>query len=61
MSKINLFSSLTLRDIYNSTLAYCPDTTKMKKVLCWKPKTSLDEGLRRTYAWAEKKLLHRQK
>ena len=43
------------------TYKYCPDTTKMKKVLCWKPNTSLDEGLRRTYAWAEKKLLHGQK
>ena len=38
------------------TYKYCADTTKMKKVLNWSPKTSLDEGLRRTYAWAKRKL-----
>ncbi len=39
------------------TYRYCPDTTKMKKLLNWTPKTPLDQGLKRTYKWAEKKLL----
>lgn len=38
------------------THRYCADTTKMKKVLGWTPQTSLDEGLRRTYEWAKRKL-----
>lgn len=38
------------------TYRYCADTTKMKKVLRWTPKFSLDEGLRRTYEWAREKL-----
>ncbi len=32
--------------------------SKAKKVLGWQPKVSLDEGLRRTYYWAEKKIKH---
>ena len=39
------------------TYKYCADTTKMKKTLEWKPRVSLDEGLRRTFKWAEKELL----
>ena len=35
------------------TYKYCADTSKMKHVLKWSPKTSLDEGLRRTYKWVE--------
>jgi len=42
------------------THRYCADTTKMKKVLGWSPRISLDEGLRRTYEWARGKL-HVQK
>ena len=38
------------------TYRYCADTSKMKRVLSWRPKTSLDEGLRRTYEWAKRKL-----
>jgi len=38
------------------TNRYCADTTKMKKILNWYPKTPLDEGLRRVYRWAEKEL-----
>jgi len=38
------------------THRYCADTTKMKKVLGWSPKISLDEGLKRTYKWAEREL-----
>ncbi|RLE51112.1 MAG: hypothetical protein DRJ33_06500, partial [Candidatus Methanomethylicota archaeon] len=38
------------------TNRYCADTTKMKQVLNWSPKTPLDEGLKRTYEWAKKKL-----
>ena len=38
------------------THRYSADTTKMKKVLEWSPKVSIDEGLRRTYEWAGKKL-----
>jgi nucleoside-diphosphate-sugar epimerase len=33
------------------------DMSKAKTVLDWEPEVSLDEGLRRTYAWAERKLL----
>ena len=36
---------------------YCADTTKMRRVLGWSPRTPLDLGLKRTYEWAEKKLL----
>jgi len=38
------------------TYRYCADTTKMKKVLEWSPRFSLDEGLRRTYEWARREL-----
>lgn len=38
------------------TYRYCADTTKMKKMLDWSPRTPLDEGLRRTYEWAKMKL-----
>lgn len=33
------------------THRYCADTTRMKKVLGWSPRTPLSEGLRRTYEW----------
>jgi UDP-glucuronate decarboxylase len=29
----------------------CPDITKAKKILNWKPTTSLEEGLKKTIAW----------
>jgi len=32
---------------------YCADLTKMKEKLNWMPKTSLDEGLRRTIEWTK--------
>jgi len=35
---------------------YCADTTKMKDVLNWRPRTSLEEGLKKTYRWAEEDL-----
>jgi len=38
------------------TYKYCADTTKMRKALGWEPKISLDEGLKRTYEWAEEEL-----
>ncbi len=38
------------------THKYCADTTKMKKILGWSPKTPLDEGLKRTYEWARSEL-----
>jgi nucleoside-diphosphate-sugar epimerase len=41
------------------TYKYCADTTKMKKILEWKPKVALDEGLKRTYKWAEKEIFRR--
>ena len=33
------------------THRYCADTTKMKRILDWTPKCSLDTGLKRTYEW----------
>ncbi|MEM3267803.1 MAG: NAD-dependent epimerase/dehydratase family protein [Conexivisphaerales archaeon] len=33
-----------------------PDLTKIQRMLGWRPKTSLHDGLKRTYAWAEKRL-----
>lgn len=38
------------------THRYCANTSKMKKVLGWSPKTPLDEGLRRTYEWVRREL-----
>jgi nucleoside-diphosphate-sugar epimerase len=38
---------------------YYADTTKMQKILGWRPKTKLDEGLKRTFEWAKKKLLEK--
>jgi GDP-D-mannose 3',5'-epimerase len=32
------------------------DNTKAKNLLGWETKTSLEDGLRRTYAWEEKRL-----
>ena len=37
-------------------LSRTADITKAKKILGWQPKTSLDEGLKRTYSWAERRL-----
>jgi len=37
-------------------IRYCADTTKMKDVLNWRPRTSLEEGLKKTYRWAEEVL-----
>lgn len=34
----------------------CPDITKAKKLLNWKPGVSLEEGLRKTIAWYEANL-----
>lgn len=38
------------------TSKYAADTTRMKATLDWKPETSLEEGLRRTYEWAVEEL-----
>ncbi|MFX1487221.1 MAG: NAD-dependent epimerase/dehydratase family protein [Promethearchaeota archaeon] len=38
------------------TSRYCADTTKMKRILGWRPKILLDEGLRETYEWARREL-----
>ncbi len=38
------------------THRYCAETTKMRRVLGWGPRVPLDEGLKRTYKWARRKL-----
>jgi len=38
------------------TYRYCAETTKMKKVLGWRPKITLEEGLMRTCNWARRNL-----
>lgn len=38
------------------TNRYCADATRMEKVLGWKPNTPLEEGLRKTYEWAQETL-----
>jgi len=35
----------------------CPDTSKMEKLLGWKPKISLEQGLKRTIEWFRKRLI----
>jgi nucleoside-diphosphate-sugar epimerase len=40
------------------THRYCADTSKMQRVLGWRPKIKLEEGLKRTYKWAQSILLH---
>lgn len=35
----------------------CPDTSKMEKLLGWKPKISLEKGLERTVEWFGKRLM----
>jgi len=37
-------------------LSRTADINKAKTILEWQPKTSLDEGLKRTYTWAERRL-----
>jgi len=37
-------------------LSRTADIAKARKILGWDPKVGLEEGLRKTYAWAEKKL-----
>jgi nucleoside-diphosphate-sugar epimerase len=32
------------------------DNTKLKKVLNWAPKISLEEGMKQTYAWVEEQV-----
>jgi len=38
------------------THKYCADTANMEKLLDWKPRITLDEGLKRTYSWVKAKL-----
>jgi nucleoside-diphosphate-sugar epimerase len=33
------------------------DNTRLREVLGWEPQISLEEGLERTYAWIEQKVL----
>jgi len=40
----------------HGTHKYCADTVKMEKLLNWKPRFTLEEGLKRTYNWAKGKL-----
>ena len=38
------------------THRYCAETTSMKRVLDWSPRTTFSDGLRNTFQWATKKL-----
>jgi nucleoside-diphosphate-sugar epimerase len=33
----------------------CPDTSKMEKLLNWKPRIGLEQGLERTITWFQRK------
>jgi|SRR5208283_2058542 len=33
----------------------CPDTTKLERLLGWKPKVNFEEGLKRTVTWFSQK------
>jgi nucleoside-diphosphate-sugar epimerase len=59
--KVVKLSGRKVNIIYNPTKAVGPisrtaDITKAKALLGWEPKVSLDEGLRYTYYWVEKKI-----
>ena len=34
----------------------CPDITKARRILGWEPKVNLEEGLRRTHEYFQKKI-----
>ena len=34
-----------------------PDISKAEKILKWKPKINIDDGLKETYKWAKSQLL----
>jgi len=60
--KIAKLSGKNIKIIYDVTkpvgpLSRTADLSKARALLGWQPKTSLDEGLRRTYLWAEKRLM----
>lgn len=60
-AKIVVLSAKALRLEYDPTkpvgpLSRTADISKAKALLRWEPKVDLDEGLRRTYTWAEKRL-----
>jgi len=44
-----------------SVLRRCPDLTLLKKMIAYKPKVKLEEGLLRTYQWYLKELSHSKK
>lgn len=59
--KIVELSGKYIKVVYDPTRPVGPrsrtaDTRKARALLGWKPGIGLDEGLRRTYAWAEKRL-----
>ena len=59
--KISQISGKNMEIIYDSSRPWGPfsrtsDNGRAKTQLDWEPKVSLDEGLRRTYKWEEKRL-----
>jgi nucleoside-diphosphate-sugar epimerase len=45
-------SSLTFHPLSKDDLKRrCPDTSKLEKIVGWKPNVSFDEGLKRTIMW----------
>lgn len=53
-SKNKLIFGKKKRESFETDISWRADITKIKKVLNWKPKTSLQEGLKKTIEWFKK-------
>jgi GDP-D-mannose 3', 5'-epimerase len=60
--KLLKLSKKNVKPIFDTTKAEgdfdrVPDISKAERILNWKPKTNIDDGLKKTYNWAKSKLL----